>query len=65
MEEVLKEISYFKGITYYISEFCNLEDPLPDCIKTNFTHYANMVSLSCKVFFLFYIGKVYPEIIKG
>lgn len=44
MEEVLKEISYFKGITYYISEFCNLVDPLPDCVKTNFTHYANLVS---------------------
>lgn len=44
MEEVLKEIAYFKGITYYTSEFCNLENPLPECFKSNLTYYANLVS---------------------
>ncbi|KAG6443740.1 hypothetical protein O3G_MSEX003027 [Manduca sexta] len=48
MEEVLKELAYFKGVTYYISEFCGLDDPLPDCIKSNFTHYAHMVRSICE-----------------
>lgn len=43
MEEVLKELAYFKGITYYTSQFCGLENALPDCVKTNITYYANMV----------------------
>lgn len=46
MEEVLKEIAFFKGITYYISEFCGLENPLPACVKGNLSHYANLVSNS-------------------
>lgn len=45
MEEVLKELAYFKGITYYTSEFCGLENPLPDCVSTNLIQYANMVSI--------------------
>ncbi|XP_075978138.1 sodium channel protein Nach-like [Anticarsia gemmatalis] len=48
MEEVLKELAFFKGITYYTSEFCNLVDPLPDCVKTNLTYYANLVRSTCK-----------------
>lgn len=44
MEEVFKEIAYFKGITYYTSEFCNLENPLPECFKDNLTYHANLVS---------------------
>ncbi|XP_053609848.1 pickpocket protein 19-like [Plodia interpunctella] len=43
MEEVLKEIAFFKGITYYTSEFCGLENPLSDCVKGNLSQYANMV----------------------
>lgn len=45
MEEVLKELAYFKGITYYTSQYCGLEDPLPDCIKDNLTYYANLVPI--------------------
>ncbi|KOB70022.1 Uncharacterized protein OBRU01_11299 [Operophtera brumata] len=41
------ELAYFKGITYYTSEFCNLENPLPECIKSNFTYYANLVRSNC------------------
>lgn len=45
MEEVLKEIAFFKGITYYTSEFCNVESQkLPDCVQNNLTYYANLVS---------------------
>ncbi|KAL0883196.1 hypothetical protein ABMA27_016633 [Loxostege sticticalis] len=48
MEEVLKELAYFKGITYYTSEFCGLENPLPDCVSTNLIQYANMVRSKCE-----------------
>ncbi|XP_013186814.1 pickpocket protein 19 [Amyelois transitella] len=48
MEEVLKEIAFFKGITYYTSEFCGLENPLPDCVKGNLSQYASMVRSSCE-----------------
>ncbi|XP_049873455.1 pickpocket protein 28-like [Pectinophora gossypiella] len=48
MEEVLKEMAYFKGITYYTSEFCGLENPLPDCIKSNISYYATLVRSPCQ-----------------
>lgn len=45
MEEVLKELAYFKGITYYTSQFCGSVDDAPEtCIRTNLSYYANMVS---------------------
>ncbi|XP_052753344.1 sodium channel protein Nach-like [Galleria mellonella] len=47
MEEVLKELAYFKGITYYTSEFCGAENPLPDCVKTNLSQYANLIRSTC------------------
>lgn len=43
MEEVLKELAYFKGITYYTSEFCSPENPLPDCVTDNLIQYAELV----------------------
>ncbi|CAG4982990.1 unnamed protein product [Parnassius apollo] len=46
IEEVLKEISYFKGFTYYVGELCTPEDPLEDCDKWNVTHYANLVYIT-------------------
>lgn len=52
MEEVLKELAYFKGITYYTSQYCGLEDPLPDCIKDNLTYYANLVPIDNWKYFL-------------
>ncbi|CAG9786712.1 unnamed protein product [Diatraea saccharalis] len=48
MEEVLKEIAFFKGITYYTSEFCGLENPLPECFSNNLSYYANLVRSSCE-----------------
>ncbi|KAM3965119.1 sodium channel protein Nach [Aphomia sociella] len=47
MEEVLKELAYFKGITYYTSEFCGPDNPLPDCIKSNLSQYANLIRSTC------------------
>ncbi|KAL4713973.1 hypothetical protein ACJJTC_005604 [Scirpophaga incertulas] len=48
MEEVLKELAYFKGITYYTSEFCGLEDPLPNCFTDDLQKYANLVRSNCE-----------------
>ncbi|KAJ0176653.1 hypothetical protein K1T71_007832 [Dendrolimus kikuchii] len=48
MEEVLKEVVYFKGIAYYILEFCNEENPLPTCMSSNLTSYADLVRTGCK-----------------
>ncbi|XP_069359551.1 uncharacterized protein [Maniola hyperantus] len=47
MEEVLKEISYFKGITYYISEYCGGDNPSEECFTNNLTYYANLLRSSC------------------
>ncbi|KAJ2949042.1 hypothetical protein O0L34_g5984 [Tuta absoluta] len=48
MEEVLKELAYFKGITYYTSEFCGYENPLEGCIKSNISYYAALVRSPCE-----------------
>lgn len=45
IEDVLKELSFFKGVTYYISDFCGIVDPLDLCFNSNLTYYANLVSL--------------------
>ncbi|XP_052741500.1 sodium channel protein Nach [Bicyclus anynana] len=48
MEEVLKEISYFKGVTYYTSEYCREDDPLEECFTNNLTYYAGLLRSSCR-----------------
>ncbi|XP_028042914.1 sodium channel protein Nach-like [Bombyx mandarina] len=50
IEEVLKEWAFFKGVTYYTSEFCNVEngEVLPECVESNLTYYANLVRSTCK-----------------
>ncbi|KAG7308674.1 hypothetical protein JYU34_005896 [Plutella xylostella] len=48
MEEVLKEVAYFKGITYYTSQFCGSDDPPPTCIRSNLSYYANLVRSRCE-----------------
>ncbi|XP_013145066.1 PREDICTED: sodium channel protein Nach [Papilio polytes] len=48
IEEVIKELSYYKGFTYFVSEFCSEENPLLDCDKWNLTYYANVVRSPCE-----------------
>ncbi|XP_045483966.1 pickpocket protein 19-like [Pieris rapae] len=47
IEEVLKELSYYKGVAYYTTEFCKMENPLPECFQDNITHYVNQVRGDC------------------
>ncbi|XP_032517322.2 sodium channel protein Nach [Danaus plexippus] len=47
MEEVLKEIAFFKGVTYYVSEVCQGEDSAEECFKSNLTYYAKLVRSEC------------------
>ncbi|XP_077294885.1 sodium channel protein Nach-like [Arctopsyche grandis] len=47
LEEVLKEIAFYKGVSYYLYQFCATQDADPNCPKGNFTYYANMVRSKC------------------
>lgn len=51
LEEVLKEIAFYKGVSYYLFQFCSAQDSDPNCPKGNFTFYANTVVLY--IFFLY------------
>lgn len=42
LDEVLKEIAYFKGTAYYVKEFCFSGDI--DCPKNGYKALADMVS---------------------
>lgn len=47
LEEVLSEITYFRGEAYHtINECFDLPDT-EKCIRTNFAHYAQMVRSNC------------------
>lgn len=47
LEEVLKEIAYFRGTTYYTLSFCNKPNANPLCPQSNFSYYANLVRSDC------------------
>ncbi|XP_072949205.1 uncharacterized protein [Epargyreus clarus] len=47
MDEVLKELTYYKGVTYYSSLFCGGENPMSECFQSNLTFYANLIRSSC------------------
>ncbi|XP_050351156.1 sodium channel protein Nach [Nymphalis io] len=48
LEEVLMEIAYFKGITYYVSKSCGNDNPYPECFTSKLNYFANLVRSSCK-----------------
>ncbi|XP_024214300.1 sodium channel protein Nach isoform X2 [Halyomorpha halys] len=50
LDEVLKEITYFKGTAYYIKEFCLTGDL--DCPKANFSDLSDMVRSPCQETFI-------------
>lgn len=43
IEEILKEVAYFKGVTYYVSDFCGSDNALEECFESNLYYYANLV----------------------
>lgn len=45
LEEVLKEIAFYKGVSYYLMQFCNVPDSDPNCPKNNYTYFADAVSI--------------------
>ncbi|XP_034249187.1 sodium channel protein Nach [Thrips palmi] len=49
LDEVLKEISYFRGSAYYIKEFCF--DGHVKCPKSNFTKLAKTIRSGCPEIF--------------
>ncbi|XP_045448255.1 sodium channel protein Nach-like [Melitaea cinxia] len=48
IEEILKEIAYFKGVTYYVSDFCGTDNALEECFESNLYYYANLVRSGCR-----------------
>ncbi|XP_041979423.1 uncharacterized protein LOC121733272 [Aricia agestis] len=52
IEEVLKELAYFRGLSYYVTQYCTSNDSLAECTKihTNLTYYANLLRLPCSDF---------------
>ncbi|XP_038210041.1 sodium channel protein Nach-like [Zerene cesonia] len=47
IEEVLKELAFYKGVAYYTSEFCNAENALSECFADNITYYVNLIRSNC------------------
>ncbi|EDS29204.1 pickpocket 13 [Culex quinquefasciatus] len=48
MEEVLNEISYFRGESYHTLNECGGEDTTENCFFSNFSSYARLVRSSCE-----------------
>ncbi|CAK1551059.1 unnamed protein product [Leptosia nina] len=49
LEDVLKDIVYFRGSAYSFSGVCTqTRTPDPQCPVSNFTHYVNLVRSSCQ-----------------
>nr|XP_049694331.1 uncharacterized protein LOC110374779 [Helicoverpa armigera] len=48
LEDALKEIVYFRGVTYVLVGTCYKNpDPDPLCPQSNYTYYANLVRSDC------------------
>lgn len=48
LEEVLSEITYFRGESYHTIHECGLEsNPDPNCVMGNFSWYAQFVRSNC------------------
>ncbi|BES96238.1 Amiloride-sensitive sodium channel [Nesidiocoris tenuis] len=50
LDEVLRELTYFRGSAYYIKEFCN--DRGIECPKRNFSELVRKVRSSCEEIFV-------------
>lgn len=48
LEEVLHEIAYFRGESYYGIVECALKNPPPNCILSNFSYYSRLVRSPCQ-----------------
>lgn len=48
LEEVLSEITYFRGESYHTVNECGQPDHDPNCITGNFSYYANFVRNDCE-----------------
>ncbi|XP_026327649.1 sodium channel protein Nach-like [Hyposmocoma kahamanoa] len=48
LEDALKDIAYFRGVTYTLVELCHLtNNPDPQCPMSNFSYYANLIRSDC------------------
>nr|XP_014093605.1 sodium channel protein Nach [Bactrocera oleae] len=48
LEEVLSEISFFRGESYHTVHECGGEEPAENCFYSNFSYYAQLVRSSCQ-----------------
>lgn len=48
LEEVLSELTYFRGESYHTVNECGQPDHDPNCITSNFSYHANMVRNKCE-----------------
>ncbi|XP_036329636.1 sodium channel protein Nach-like [Rhagoletis pomonella] len=48
LEEVLSEISFFRGESYHMVHECGGEEPVENCFYSNFSYYAQLVRSSCQ-----------------
>ncbi|GAB0089204.1 sodium channel protein Nach [Sergentomyia squamirostris] len=47
LEEVLTELTYFRGESYHTVHECGSEDPIPQCLFSEYVKYARMVRSNC------------------
>ncbi|XP_037868462.2 sodium channel protein Nach [Bombyx mori] len=48
LEDTLKEIAYFRGVSYSLVEVCHLtKNPDPNCPVSNYTNYVRLVRSDC------------------
>lgn len=45
LEEMLKEIAFYKGLNYYLLQTCGTDRSNPNCPNGNFSYYANLVRI--------------------
>lgn len=47
LEEVLEELAFFRGESYYSLLECGGENPIKNCITGNFSYYSTLVRSEC------------------
>ncbi|XP_063363829.1 sodium channel protein Nach-like [Cydia amplana] len=47
LEDALKDITYFRGISYSLTEVCAIEKPDPGCLLSNYSYYASLIRSAC------------------
>ncbi|XP_073956888.1 uncharacterized protein isoform X2 [Choristoneura fumiferana] len=48
LEDTLKDLAYFRGISYSLTEVCAISNPDPMCLMSNYSYYANLVRSGCQ-----------------